>query len=147
MTATAADNARLRVLLVEDSDLLRGMLGEMLDDIDGVVLAGGAAGEGAALARLENGAVDLAIVDLELNEGSGFGVLEQLSRAPERYGHARAVVFSTHAHHAIRQRCRALGAAAFFDKAEGMDELLDFVESAAKAHNPPGSPPEPPGGR
>lgn len=125
----------LRILLVEDSPLLRGMLGEMLDEIDGVALYGEADGECAALEQMEVGDFDLAIVDLELTQGSGFGVLQRLKQDPDRFGCTRAVVFSTHAHRAVRQRCEALGAAAFFDKAKGMDELLDFVESAARRGN------------
>ena len=122
----------LRVLVIEDSPLLRGMLGEMLEEIDRVVVVGAAAGEGAALDRLAGGEIDLAIVDLELKDGSGFGVLRRLYESPERYGDARAVVFSSYAHHAVRQRCAQLGAQAFFDKADGMDELVEFVECAAR---------------
>jgi len=125
----------LRIMLVEDSELLRGMLIEMLDEIEGVELAGDADGESLAIERLARDPVDLAIVDLELNEGSGFGVLECLKRTPERFGHPRAVVFSTYAHRSVRQRCEALGADAFFDKSEGMDELIDYVESAARQHD------------
>ncbi len=126
------DTSMLRVMLVEDSALLRGMLEEMLDEIEGVELAGDADGEAVAIECLARDPVDLAIVDLELNQGSGFGVLEHLKRSPERFGSPRAVVFSTYAHRAVRQRCEALGADAFFDKSEGMDDLLDYVESAAR---------------
>ncbi|MCB1917285.1 MAG: response regulator transcription factor [Rhodocyclaceae bacterium] len=132
MRLVTSDIDPLRILLVEDSALLRDMLGEMLDEIDGVVLNGEADGECAALQQMEIGDVDLAIVDLELNQGSGFGVLQRLKQEPSRFGGVRAVVFSTHAHRAVRQRCEALGAEAFFDKAEGMDDLLDFVETAVR---------------
>ena len=112
------------------------MLGEMLEEIERVVVVGAAGGEGAAMNRLAGGEVDLAIIDLELNDGSGFGVLQRLAESPERYGAARAVVFSTYAHRAVRQRCAQLGAEAFFDKAEGTDELLDFVETMARDNTP-----------
>jgi DNA-binding NarL/FixJ family response regulator len=128
----------LRVFVIEDSPLLRGMLGEMLDEIDCVVVVGEANGEGAALDRLASGEVDLAIVDLELNDGSGFGVLRRLRDSPERFGDARAVVFSTYAHHAVRQRCAQLGAEAFFDKADGLDQLMDFVERVARDNSSTG---------
>jgi len=130
---TAAGKNPLRILLVEDSDLLRSMIGEMIGEIDGVELSAAAQGESAALARLGGGDVDLAIVDLELAEGSGFGLLRQLRSDPGRYGGSRVVVFSNHAHAAIQHRCRALGAVAFFDKSDGVEPLIDFVEDAARA--------------
>lgn len=129
-----ADTRPFRVLLVEDSLLLQDVLGEVLGDIDNVELAGCAQGEAEALDQLASMSFDLAIVDLELNEGSGMGVLRRLVEAPERYGRARAVVFSSYAQAAVRRHCEALGAEAFFDKAAGMDGLMDFVESAASAH-------------
>ncbi|MCB1909359.1 MAG: response regulator transcription factor [Rhodocyclaceae bacterium] len=129
---TAAANSPLRILLVEDSDLLLGVIGEMIDEIDGVELSGAAQGETAALAQLNGTKVDLAIVDLELAEGSGLGLLRQLRSDPGRFGGSRVVVFSNHAHAAIQRQCRALGAEAFFDKSEGVEALIDFVEDAAR---------------
>ncbi len=129
----AAGTNSLRILLVEDSDLLRSMIGEMIGEIDGVELSAAARGEAAALAQLDGGGVDLAIVDLELAEGSGFGLLRQMRGEPGRYGRSRVVVFSNHAHAAIQRRCRALGAEAFFDKSDGVEPLIDFVEGAARA--------------
>lgn len=121
----------LKILLVEDSPILQEMLAEMLDDIEGVEVCGCAAGEREAVRRLGETPVDLAIVDLELNEGSGLGVLKHVNEATAASLKPRAVVFSSYAHSVVRARCEALGAEAFFDKSQGMDELIDFVEQAA----------------
>ncbi len=126
-----ADTRPFRVLLVEDSLLLQDVLGEVLVDIGNVELAGCAQGEAEALDQLALIRVDLAIVDLELNEGSGMGVLRRLGEAPERYGRPRAVVFSSYCQAAVRRHCEALGAEAFFDKGAGLDDLREFVETAA----------------
>jgi len=128
----------LRVLLVEDSPLLQDMLAEMLEDLPGVTVCACAAGEADALTRLREQPVDLAIVDLELSEGSGLGVLRQLQDAPDQARRPRAVVYSSYAHAVVRARCEALGAEAFFDKAQGMDALIDFVENAVHEHPRPG---------
>lgn len=121
----------LRIFLVEDSALLREVLGDLIGELAGVRLHGEAAGEEAALAQLAAQPADLVIVDLELRQGSGFGVLRELQADPARYGRPRALVFSTYAHPAVRQRCLALGAAAFFDKAEGVDALVDYLQAEA----------------
>ena len=56
----------LRVVLIEDSPILRDMLRELLDELDGVQVVADADDEAGALAELERHRADLAIVDLEL---------------------------------------------------------------------------------
>lgn len=124
---------RLRIFLVEDSPLLRDLLSEMLAELGGVVVVGSAADESTALRALEASGSDLAIIDLQLESGSGLGVLRALQTQPERFGRPRAVVFSAHGHARLRDRCRALGVDEFFDKALQMDELIDYVEAARNA--------------
>lgn len=133
MSNASAIPGRLRVFLVEDSVLLRDVLCQLLGEIEGVALVGQAAGEMAALAGLEAGQADLVVVDLELDQGNGFGILQHLQAAPGRYGRPRAIVFSSYNHQAVRKRCASLGAEAFFDKAQGLDGLLDFIQAAAAA--------------
>ena len=120
----------LRVVLVEASAMLRGMLCEMLAELDGVGVVAEAEDEAGALAALEAQRPDLAIIDLELRTGSGLGVLRQLQAEPERYGRPRAVVFSNYGHAPVRARCEQLGVERFFDKSFQLDELIDFVQAA-----------------
>ena len=120
----------VRVVLVEDSAMLRGMLCEMLAELDGVGVVAEAEDEQGALAALETQRPDLAIIDLELRQGSGLGVLRQLQAEPERFGRPRAVVFSNYGHAPVRARCEQLGVERFFDKSFQLDELIDFVQAA-----------------
>ena len=119
----------LRVVLVEDSAMLRGMLCEMLAELDRVSVVAEAEDEQGALAALEAQRPDLAIIDLELRQGSGLGVLRQLQTQPERFGRPRAVVFSNYGHTPVRARCEQLGVERFFDKSFQLDELIDFVQA------------------
>ncbi|WP_341646483.1 response regulator [Thauera sp. SDU_THAU2] len=129
--AAPASSSSLRVVLIEDSPILCAMLRDMLNELDGVEVVGNADGEQAAVAELERQQADVVIVDLELRQGSGLGVLACLQAEPERYGSPRAVVFSNYGHSALRARCKGLGVEHFFDKSFQMDELLEFVQSAA----------------
>lgn len=124
----------LRIVLIEDSPILREMLRELLDEIDGVQVVADADDEAGALAELERHHADLAIVDLELRAGSGLGVLHHLNADPERYGRPRAVVLSNYGHGTVRARCQACGVEYFFDKSFQMDELIDFVQGEAARH-------------
>lgn len=110
--------------------MLRGMLCEMLAELDGVGVVAEAEDEAGALAALEAQRPDLAIIDLELRTGSGLGVLRQLQAEPERYGRPCAVVFSNYGHAPVRARCEQLGVERFFDKSFQLDELIDFVQAA-----------------
>lgn len=133
MAGTSDNNrqAALTVILIEDSPLLRRTLAALLDELAGVAVVGEAADESTAIELLQRRRPSLAIVDLELRAGSGLGVLQAISRAPERFGHPRAVVFSSHGHNVIRQRCQALGVEGFFDKATQFEDLLAYVRQAS----------------
>jgi DNA-binding NarL/FixJ family response regulator len=122
----------LRVILIEDSPSLCDLLRGMLEELDGVEIVADAAGEHGALEGLERHHPDLVIVDLELREGSGLGVLSRLRSDPERFGKPRAVVFTNFAHRALREHCAALGVDRFFDKSFQIDELIDYVQDAVR---------------
>lgn len=119
--------AKLQILLIEDSALLRRLLIETLDEIEGVQICGVAENEDEALEQLEVKSVDLAIIDIELSNGSGVGVLKALKNHPERYGFPKKVVFSNYSHTAMRVRCQELGIDAFFDKSLQMNELVAYI--------------------
>ncbi len=124
-----------KVALIEDSPLLRQIISELFEDMEGVQLCGFAEDQKGALSLLASQPVDLAIVDIELKEGSGIGVLEALKSEPDRYGPPRTVILSNHAHPAMRQRCAKLGIDAFFDKSLQMSQFLGYVQNAINEHN------------
>jgi len=124
-------NLPLKIVLVEDSVLVRQTIGSLLGELAGVEVVGGAADELAAIELLRSQQPDLAIVDLELRTGSGLGVLQALSKNPDHFGRPRAVVFSNHDQPVLRERCFALGVERFFDKSTDMGELLAYVRLAA----------------
>src|SRR6266542_1020098 len=68
----------LKVFLVEDSISVRDRLIELLADPGNVEIIGYAESQDASLAKMRNGSVDVAIVDLNLKGGSGFGVIEAM---------------------------------------------------------------------
>jgi DNA-binding NarL/FixJ family response regulator len=127
----AAAGPALKVVLIEDSLPQRDTLGAMLGELSGVEVVGGADDEQSALELLQRQRPDLAIVDLKLRAGSGIGVLRALLGNPDRFGRPRAVVYSNHGQLLIRERCLALGADRFFDKATDTDQLLAYVRQTA----------------
>ena len=67
----------LRILLVEDSPLLRGRLENMLSQHAAFKVTGLAAAEAEAIEKLDSVPYDVIVVDVELRPGSGIGVIRQ----------------------------------------------------------------------
>ncbi len=121
----------LRVLVVEDSAELQLLLAAMLHEIPSVHVVANVSTEEAAIDALSTTQADLAIVDLELASGTGFGVLKSMAENEGDCMHLTVVVFSNYANPLIKHRCLCMGAKAFFDKSFQIDELLEFVQGEA----------------
>lgn len=118
-----------QVAIIEDSIVLRNMLSEALCEISGVEVSVTASGQQSALLALSETPVDLVIIDLELDEGSGLGVIKKLRADPGKYGQAKLVVFSNYAISPLTRRCRDLGVDTIFDKSFQLPDLLSFVSN------------------
>lgn len=121
----------LRLLLIEDSPLIREAIAELVEVEGRACVTATADTEAAAIAALQADAFDVAIVDLKLREGSGFGVLRALQDL--RSG-TLAIVFTNYATPAIRKRCAELGAIGFFDKSSEFEEIGDLIARQALRH-------------
>ena len=122
-----------KVLLIEDSLLLQELLGGILEEIDAIDYQGSVDGEAHSLQQLEQFPVELVVIDIELRQGSGIGVLAALQAEPERYGSPIKVMLTNYAHASMRQRCVRLGCDAFYDKSLNTGELVEYIELAAAA--------------
>src|SRR5690349_23346119 len=67
----------LRILLVEDSPLLRSRLEGMLSQYTAFKVTGLAAAEAEAVEKLDTVPYDAIVVDVELRPGSGIGVIRE----------------------------------------------------------------------
>lgn len=123
----------LRAFVVEDNVSIRESLIEALAELTGIVTAGVAGNEKAAVAWLTNAANewDVAIVDLILEPGgSGFGVLHACrNRKPGQ----KMVVLTGTANPDVRRQCEALGGDGVFDKSIETDALMDYCLGLAQA--------------
>ncbi len=117
-----ADHRALRVYLVEDSPHVRDLLLDLLNDPGEIEIVGFADNEKESVAAILADPVDAVIVDLNLREGSGMGVIKQL-RSAARDPQPNIIVFTNHPFPEIRQRAMQLGANYFFDKSADYDSL------------------------
>ncbi|MDO6460481.1 response regulator [Granulosicoccaceae sp. 1_MG-2023] len=126
----------LKVALIEDSAILRELLCEMLHEIDDVSVCFTVDCEEEALTRLQAEQVDLAIVDLELREGNGLGVIRRMKAEPETFGTPKTVVFSNYAVSPMSRRCAQMGVDRIYDKSFQLHEMLDYVRATLSGLQP-----------
>ena len=121
-----------RTYLVEDNPVIRENLVGFLEDVADTTVVAHATSEDEAVHWLHGhrDGWDLAIVDLFLQQGNGLGVV---GACRDRAAHQKVVVLSNYATHDMRERSRALGADAFFDKSAEIDQLLAYCEAAHRA--------------
>ena len=121
----------LRVLLVEDSGVMRALLTNILEAEAYALVVGVAETEAQAKAWLDSsvGNWDLALVDLYLLEGTGVSVLEHCH---DRRRDQTVVVMTNHAQDdALRLDCLRLGANAVFQKGSELDQMLTYCKALA----------------
>ena len=118
----------MKVFIVEDSDLLRSRLETMLEAIPGARAVGHASGANDAIQAILAQRPDAVVLDIHLEQGNGFDVLQALQKAP----FATAVfVLTNYPNDAYRRKAQSLGARGFFDKSGQLDALRAALAAAA----------------
>ena len=127
------DTHPLRVFLVEDNPLIRERLIESLKSTGHIEVVGYAEGEREAVDALSDGRWDAVLLDLQLKQGNGLGVLRAIG--PSRPHGAKILVLTTYAIPQYRDRSLALGADAFFDKSREYDRAVDMLSDVARTRS------------
>jgi len=119
----------LRILLVEDSPLLRGRLENMLSQHAAFKVTGLAAAEAEAIEKLDSVPYDAIVVDVELRPGSGIGVIRQARTRNKdaKDGHVWIIVLTNYDLPTVRERCMQAGADHFLDKMREIDQLIPIL--------------------
>lgn len=120
--------AALRVILVDDENLIRSALATMLSLEDDLDVRGEAAtvADGVRLAQAEQ--PDVAVLDLQLPDGDG---LELASRIGEVSPATRCLILTSHARPGYLKRALAQGVLGFLPKTTSADQLARAVRSVA----------------
>jgi two-component system OmpR family response regulator len=118
----------LRVFLVEDSPSIRERLSDYLSEPGKVEIIGFATTEVDAARELRGQSIDVAIVDLNLKEGTGIGVIEAV-RAGRPSAPPTIIVLTNYAFPEFEAACRAAGADYFFDKSTQVGAVKVLLQS------------------
>ena len=118
----------MKLVIVEDSELICGHLLEMIATEPRICVMGVATEEEAAISLILVTSPDAVLLDLSLSPGSGIRVLGRMRAAGSA---ARVLVLTNNIEPELRNACLGLGVAGFFDKSveveQCMQKLFDWL--------------------
>jgi DNA-binding NarL/FixJ family response regulator len=132
--------APLRVLVADDSPLVRRHLVEMLGRLDDVEVVGEAADTPSVVGEVEARRPEVVVLDIQMPGEGGIAALEQIKR---RFPETRVIMLTNHADPLYRRKCMSAGASYFFDKSTEFQEVVEAVRrlvtrrEAPPAKDPP----------
>lgn len=122
---------KMKVLLVEDSILLRDAIVNILSDCPDLTFTGVALSQDEAIHQLYQQPFDLLLVDIELAQGNGFEVIKATQQDDYPFSRPAYFILTNHTYPQYRQIARALGVEHFFDKSMDFDLAIETIEAQA----------------
>lgn len=117
------------VLICDDNEAVRRLLGMIVDDSVGLSVAGEATDGDEAIVQARRLQPDVILLDLVMPNRTGLEALPELRRVAPA---ARIVVFSAFASAIVAKQVRALGAASYLEKGERSDTIIATIEEALR---------------
>ena len=118
----------LRVIVVDDSAILRQRLVGMLTELDGVEVIGEAEDRDRAIADITNLKPDVVVLDIQLRSGNGIEVLTEIKKAQVS---PTVIMLTNYPYQQFRAKCMSAGADYFFYKATEFSKVKEVVERLA----------------
>lgn len=119
----------MRIVLADDSKILRQRIISMLEEIEGVQVVAEAENSHQAVQFVEELKPDLLILDIRMPDGSG---LEALKMLKDKDLSITKMVLTNYPLEQYRKKCMELGADYFFDKSTDFEHMVDVVKKLIK---------------
>jgi DNA-binding NarL/FixJ family response regulator len=116
----------MRVLIVDDSEVIVQRLVAMLAEVDGVEIVDQAGTVAAASQAVRNVHPDVVILDIAMPGGSGIDVLEGMKRDQLT---PIVIVLTSHGYPQYRKKCLQSGARFFFDKSTEFEKIGEVLRN------------------
>jgi DNA-binding NarL/FixJ family response regulator len=124
-------SVRSKVLIVDDHPILRHGIAQMVAREDDMLVCGEAGSVPEALAFIASNPVDLAIVDLSLDDRSG---MELIRTVRQRYPQVRCLVLSMHDENLHAERALRAGASGYVMKQEATRKIITALRRVRDGH-------------
>ena len=120
----------MRVLIVDDSEVLVQRLRTGLAEITGIEVVGHANNAADAARQIRKAKPDVVILDIRMPGGSGIDVLEGLKSDQFQ---PIVIVLTNHSERQYRQKCLQNGARYFFDKSAEFHKVAEVFRNVMEA--------------
>ncbi len=114
----------MRILIVDDSSVIRDRLKILLSDIPGVVVVGTASSGPEAVDQFEHLRPDVILLDIRMPGGSG---IDALSEIKQRDPSTVVVILTNYPDDQYRRLCEAAGADFFLDKSTEFERMPEVI--------------------
>jgi len=120
----------MRIVIADDSTVIRQRLMRMLDDLDGVVVVGQANDVPMARNLVETLRPDVAILDIRMPTGSGADLVPELKKMDPA---PKVIMLTNYAYPENRKKCMDGGADFFFDKSTEFQKVVAVLKGMLAA--------------
>jgi DNA-binding NarL/FixJ family response regulator len=120
----------LRIVIADDSDLVRERLVIMISELEGVELVGQAKDAAGALEAVQRLKPDVVILDIRMPGGNGIQALKTI-KASETV--PVVIMLTAFPYPTYRRKCLEAGADFFFDKTTEFDRAAQVVRELAES--------------
>ena len=115
----------MKVIVVDDSNVLRERLIEMLNELSGVQIIGQAANCADALYSIQKLKPDMVVLDIQMPGGSGIEIIPKIKQQKPSPG---IIIFTNFPYPQYRKKCKEVGADYFFDKSTEFETLINLFQ-------------------
>ena len=121
----------MRLLVADDSKVLRARLIDILSEIEGVEVVGQTEDSDSIVKAVATLKPDVVILDIRMKGRNGIQALEAIKH---REKPPIVIMFTNYPYLQYRKRCLDAGADFFFYKAIEFEKLRDVIKQLYKAH-------------
>ena len=121
----------LTVYIVDDSQMMRERLTELVADIAGVEIVGQSGDPFEALDTIRKSHPDVVILDIRLPRRSGIDVLKDIKSEPRA---PIIIMITNYPYRQYRQGCMAAGADYFFSKTDEFETIRETLSRIGLHH-------------
>jgi len=118
----------IKVLLVDDHDIVRMGVARMLDDIKDLVVVGQAKTGEEAITSVRQLKPDVVLMDIQM---PGIGGVEATRKLAERFSKIKILAVSAHQEEPLPSRILDAGASGYITKGTCLDEMVQAIRKVA----------------
>ena len=122
----AESDSLIKVLIVDDSDLVRVRLKNILVDNGHLEIVGEARNSSEAIQKTKELHPDIVILDIKIPGENGIEVLKKIKKYELP---SKVIMLTNYPYPQYKQKCKELGAELFLQKSNDFEMLPDAIES------------------